>query len=127
MPAIPEGVKVVHNSPAREKMSDVLEEFVQPLEDPADTEESYMKLLTLGMLAWNAALQPEDQRQAFIDRMIAVALPGAPQRDRATVRQVVDMLIQRKQQLFPNNRRVIISFSLTDRGDDFHLSVVSTL
>ena len=36
-PAIPPGHKVVYEPAGREKMSDVLEDFVEPYEDMADT------------------------------------------------------------------------------------------
>ena len=41
------------------KMSDVLEEFVEPYLEFAETEEAYRKLLSVAVVAWNVALFPE--------------------------------------------------------------------
>jgi hypothetical protein len=43
------------------------------------------------------------------------------------LKEIVGALIARKQSLFPDNTRKIISFELTDAGSSFHLTVASTL
>jgi hypothetical protein len=40
---------------------------------------------------------------------------------------LVEALVRRKEELFAANRRALVSFELTDRGDDYHLTVASTL
>jgi hypothetical protein len=85
------------------------------------------KLLNLGTLAWNAALLPEDQRRARIDGTLAAGLSRASEADRAHARELVEALVRRKEELFAANRRAIVSFELADRGDDYHLTVASTL
>ena len=81
-PAIPPGTQVLYEPAGREKMSEVLEDFVEPYRDLADTDDAFRKLLNLGMLAWNAALMPEDQRRAMIDEMLAAGLSRSPRRIR---------------------------------------------
>lgn len=61
--AIPPGIKVVYEPAGHEKMSDVLDDFIEPYSDVADTEDAYRKLLMLGQMAWNTALLPDDERQ----------------------------------------------------------------
>jgi hypothetical protein len=126
-PAIPPGSKVVFSPPGREKMSDVLEDFVEPYRDLADTEDAFRKLLNLGMLAWNAALLPGGERRAMIDETLGAALSRASAPDRAQARVFVEEMVRRKLEHFPGNRRAIISFELTDTGTGFHLAVASTL
>jgi hypothetical protein len=126
-PAIPPGSRVVYEPEGREKMSAVLEDFVEPFRDMAESHEEFNKLLGLGMLAWNAALLPEDKRRAMVADMLAAGFSRAPAADRAAARQLIDALIRRKEEHFATNRRAIISFQLVDRGDDFHLSVAATL
>ncbi len=126
-PAIPPGSRVVYEPAGREKMSAVLEDFVEPYRELVDIEHGFRNLLNLGMLAWNAALLPEGERQAMIDEMIAAGFTGASRVDRAGARELVEALVRRKQEHFAANRRVIISFELTNRGDDYHLSIASTL
>jgi hypothetical protein len=126
-PAIPPGTRVVYEPAGREKMSEVLEDFIEPYRDSADTEDAFRKLLSMALVAWNAALLPEGERRAMIDEMIAAGLPRAAEADRAQARGLIEAMVRRKEQHFAANRRAIISFELTDRGDDYHLSVASTL
>jgi hypothetical protein len=109
---------VVYEAAGREKMSEVLEDFVEPYRELADTQDALRKLLNLGMLAWNAALLPEDQRQAIIDEILAAGLSRASEAERAQARELVEALVRRKEELFAANRRAIVSFELTHRGDD---------
>ena len=126
-PAIPPGSRVVYEPTGREKMSEVLDDFIEPYQEVADDEDSYRKLLNLGVLAWNAALLPEDQRRTAIDETLREGLPGSSKEYRAQAKALIEMLVQRKQERFAANQRVIISFELTDTGDGFHLTVASTL
>jgi hypothetical protein len=126
-PAVPPGTRVVYSPAGREKMSEVLEDFIEPYKDSAPTEDKMRNLLTLGILAWNAALMPEPKRQAFIDEMIEAGFTRANAADRALARDLVEIMVRRKLEHFAANRRAIVSFELTDRGYDFHLSVASTL
>ncbi len=126
-PAIPPGTRVVYEPAWREKMSEVLEDFIEPYRVSARTQDELRKLLSLATVAWNAALLPEGQRRAMIDEMVEAGLPRAAETDRAQAREIIEMLVRRKEEHFTANRRAIISFELTDTGDDYHLSVASTL
>jgi hypothetical protein len=126
-PAVPPGSKVVYEPAGREKMSEVLDDFIEPYSDLADTEDAYRKLLSLGVLAWNAALLPEDQRQAMIDKTLEAGLTRASGANRAQAREFIEMLVRRKQEHFAGNQRAIISFTLSNTADGYHLSVASTL
>jgi hypothetical protein len=126
-PAIPAGSRVVYNPAGRESMSDVLEAFVEPYRDMAETEDAFRKLLTLALVAWNAALLTEDRRQAMIEETLEAGFSKAPAADRALAMEFVKTMVRRKEEHFPANRRAIVSFKLTDTGDDWHLTVASTL
>ena len=127
VPSFPPGTKVLYEPAGHEKMSEVLEDFIEPFQDLADNEDAYRKLLSLAMVAWNAALLPEDRQRAMIDKMIEVGLAKASRSDRIHTRKLVEIMVQRKQSLFVSNKRMIISFELTDTGSGYNLSVMSTL
>jgi len=104
-----------------EKMSDVLEAFVEPYMEMATDERGYRNLLNLGMAAWNAALLLEETRIATLDDLFRKhEVSGAS-------RALMQELIDRKKAYFSTNRRSIIGFVLTDTGDGYYLNVVSTL
>ena len=108
-------------------MSDVLEDFVDPYWDMADDADALRKLLSLAVLAWDAALLPEPKRQAMIDDTLGAGFSRASEADRAQAREFVELMVKRKLEHFPDNRRAIISFTLTDTGTGYHLSVASSL
>ena len=44
-------------------MSDVLKDFIEPYKDMVDSDEAQRKLLTMAVLAWNAASSPTTGRR----------------------------------------------------------------
>lgn len=104
------------------KMSDVLEEFVKPYGQFAETKEAYRKLLTAAIVAWNVMLFPEKDRSSRLDELLAT-LPESVRKDG---RQIIEELMMRKERFFSQYRRMIIDFEVEDTGGDWHLSVMST-
>jgi hypothetical protein len=113
--------------PGVEKMSDVLEDFIEPYLDSIEGDDAYRKLLTLAALAWNAALLPEGRQEAMIDDVLSKGLPPGSDELAAGLRSIVEGMVERKKAHFSSNRRAIISFELTDLGDQYHLTVASIL
>lgn len=126
-PVPPHTPRIVSQPAGREKMSEVLEEFVHPYLDLTDNADDYRKLLLMAVLAWNAALMPEEKRRGMIDDTLSAGLPQATDADRAAARALIEEMVRRKQDHFPANRRNIISFQVTDTGDGYHLLVASTV
>ena len=108
------------------KMSDMLEDFVEPYRDTADTKDAYQKLLTLGMMAWNAALLPAKEQQNMLQQLLD-RLPHTSAEDKKVLTVFLRELIERKLKYFSQNRRAILSIDLQDTGDGYYLSVASTL
>ena len=115
-------------SPSGEvKMSEVLEDFVEPYLESTETKESMRRLLTLGTIAWNLALSPESERQGVIDRVFNDDLLGGDKKLKAEIQGLIEELITRKNRYFSENRRMIVDFELKELGNDYHISVASTL
>jgi len=111
--------------PGLEKMSDVLENFVDPYIDMVTDARSFRSLLNLGVAAWNAALLPVDRRMALIDDALSARkVSGAEQE---FIQAIIQNLIVRKLAHFSANRRAILGFDLKDTGDGYYLRVVSSV
>ena len=106
------------------RMSEVLEAFVEPYLDDAETDDAFRKLFTLAAAAWNAALLPQAQQQTMVDDLIG-SQTGLSRRDKKDLRSMLDALIARKKAHFADYRRAIVEFNLTETGGRFHLSVAS--
>jgi len=102
-------------------MSEVLEEFVEPYEQFAETKEAYRKLLTTALVAWNVMLFPEKYRQSKLDDLLATL----PDNVREEGRQVVEELMVRKERFFSQYKRMIVDYEVADVGNKWHLSVMS--
>jgi hypothetical protein len=109
-----------------EKMSEVLEEFVEPFRSPAETEtlEDFHKLIGIACAAWNLSFIAEGRRAEMIDSALTSL---ARVDDRALIRELVEIMVDRKETLFANNRRFIFNFAVEDTGNGFHLVVASSL
>jgi hypothetical protein len=122
------GEGIGFDAPGGIKMSDVLGEFVVPFRDLVDGLDAYRRLLTLGVLAWNAALGSESRQQEIVDEFIGEALGTESQEVQASCREIVDRLVERKRANFAQYRRPILDFVLEDLGGGkCHLSVISQL
>jgi hypothetical protein len=118
-----EDARVVVSPPGERKMSEVLLEFVEPYSGQWRTEEEFKKLLTVAVIAWNAALHSGSQRDEFIQDMVRAVPPEV----RPDMRAIIEEMIQRKVSRFASNKRMIIDYRLTTTQAGPHLSVISTL
>ena len=123
----PLGPSYRFDAPGGVKMSEVLEEFVEPLADEVEGLEGYRRLLCLGQIAWNAALRGEPERGAMVMELLSTALPEASAETLSFGRSVVERLIARKELHFAHLQRPILGFEVFDTGDGWHLNVMSAL
>ncbi|MEO6808181.1 MAG: hypothetical protein ABI353_03600 [Isosphaeraceae bacterium] len=123
---IPPGDIGIYEPDGVEKMSKVLQVFMEPYWGLAESEDAARSLLALAAAAWNATLLPEDQRNAMLDEILRTGFARSSAKDRVAAREFIETMIRRKEELFASNRRMIASFKLTNLGDQYHLSVASS-
>ncbi len=106
-----------------EKMSEVILDFLAPYLEQTTSAADFEKVVTVGIIAWNAAVASGKAREKLIEGVLEASVPSA----RPATRAILEELIERKEALFADNKRMIVDFELTEtpsgRG---HLSVVST-
>lgn len=114
---------VVGSAPDGLKMSEVLEAFVAPYRESIDTtRESFTKLLSLAIGAWNVTLLPEKERESEFHQLLG----ALPEEVREDGREIIEQMMERKRRLFSGYRRSILDFEVADTGTGWHLSVIST-
>jgi hypothetical protein len=104
------------------KMSEVLKAFIQPYMDFADTEESFKKLVTIAVVAWNISLLPRSEQVKSVNDLLKSLPPDV----RADTKSILRELMRRKKKYFAEFRRMIIEFEVVDTKNGFHLTVIST-
>ncbi len=118
-----QGREVIAATTGEEKMSAILLRFIEPYRGMVEGYDGMRRLVTLAVAAWNAAIFDPIGRREFLEQ-IESALPKdeAVRRD---FRETIDGMIQRKQRYFGNYQRIVVSYKVTNRKHDYHLSVAS--
>jgi hypothetical protein len=80
----------------------------------------------LAIIAWNAALLEETERQSLITQSTEAILATAGEKWKKDLQDIVAMFIERKQRYFANNRRYILNYHLSETKPGYHLAVIST-
>jgi len=107
------------------KMSEVLEEFVEPYLSLTDTDNGQRVLLHLAAAAWNAALLPAGEREAMIDAFVDKTSDIFPKGGQKEIRKLLLAMVERKLALFDDNKRFIVSIDMTGNEKGGYLSVAS--
>jgi hypothetical protein len=103
------------------RISEALRQLVEPYRHEADSLDSFKTLVALGALAWNFALLPEAERDQYL--MDGMRKLDAP--DLEMLQSLLEALMRRKQQLFPHDRRMIVSSEVTLTPAGYHITVAS--
>ncbi|WP_017293934.1 hypothetical protein [Geminocystis herdmanii] len=107
------------------KMSKVLEKFMSPYLYLTNDLSSKTKLFTIGVVAWNASLYPEEEREDITDLLFSQEVIGDDVNIKQELTDIVQQLIDRKLTYFPEDKRLIIDFDLQKFGDSDRLFVTS--
>src|SRR5262245_41224919 len=124
-PALPSqlgGVPVVVTPGGAEKMSEVLMRFVEPYSQYWQTEDQLRRVLSVALVAWNAAVASGSDRDALIQS----SLEAVPADVREDMRAIIAEMMQRKEAQFASNKRLIVDYQLTMTPTGPHVSVIST-
>ncbi|MDJ0702489.1 MAG: hypothetical protein QNJ46_04335 [Leptolyngbyaceae cyanobacterium MO_188.B28] len=120
-------IKLVDTPPGTAKMSKLLEEFIAPHLPLIETKDALEKLVAMGIVAWNIALEPESKHRQMIENVFTDKVFEEEPELKATGEDILWKLIERKKQYFSKWTQRILEYELLDNGNDkFSLSVVST-
>lgn len=119
--------KMVANPEGEVKMSEVLEAFIAPYTEFVHNQSQQEKLVGLATTAWNLAIMPEEQQQTMMESLMTESLKDMDHLAQQDFRELLTELIERKQTYFADNKRMIIEWQVQDLGNQWHLSVASTL
>ena len=108
---------------APDKMSEVLLEFADPALDVSTGRHSWNSAITLAVLAWNVSLLPESKQQQVLETKLGPLMALYRDSDQSTVRQIIEMLIQRRLREYPGTHGFIVGFELDESQDPPSLSV----
>jgi len=109
------------------RMSEVLEEFAMPFLGSVETLEECERVFSVAVLAWNVALFPEDEQGKTYEAIIDEVMAESKLEDKEFLKNMVSLLIARKNSRFAEYNRFIIDLDITSTPTGFNLKVASTL
>ncbi len=110
----------------KEKMSEVLLDFAEPLLDEAKSDKEKRTAIAISTLIWNASLLPEREQTEAIEKACYDLAPSKNATDVAIFMHITDMLLERKKKYFPSIDRMIVDYQISETQGSLHLDVVST-
>jgi hypothetical protein len=116
--------KVIVSPPGTEKMSEVILRFAEPLQDEYGVVPPNM--IRLAILVWNASFLPEDTQKQAIKNIVEI-VPVTEREARREMILAISMLLERKENYFSDNKRVIMDYHITESAHRLNLDVVSTV
>jgi hypothetical protein len=111
-----------------EKMSGVLLEYAEPLTKPLPVHEdgAFRKSIGIAIMCWNAALSSKRRREEALNQFVSKTarddtLPAAE------LLVILNFMVDRKHQLFGDNKRWILNYQVKSTKKEREILVVSTL
>ncbi len=116
------GARLTTTPPEDEMMSQVLLDFVEPYLPLATNRKKAERLFALALAAWNAALLPAKTANLLINSVLGLAGPE----NEHDVRLLMNDLMTRKKQHFPDCNRFMLNFDVQRERDGFSVTVMAT-
>jgi hypothetical protein len=112
-----------HDGP--NKLSQAITTLISPYKDMGSTYQSFSTLIAIACMAWNAALIDEPERGEMVKQVVGVFKDKTDAKGLLEFSQFSYELIERKLLLFPDDRRFVYKFDVTETKDNFFVSVLS--
>ena len=114
-------------SPKR-RMSEMISEMATPFISGGKTPEEKHHRLTAACSAWNMACGSPEIRQQQFERYVEGYRqynPATSPSDLTSIRRVMESLMERKLEMFPEDKRQIVSARIVMVGKDYRIEVES--
>lgn len=112
---------LVAPSPDGIKMSEVMQDFIEPYLGDDITKDTLTKVMSVAVVAWNAAMVPEQERKELFAG-IAKAFPAHMVEEGL---DVLEHMLDRKRRLFFDCTRFVYSYEIVEKKNSYQLLVAS--
>jgi hypothetical protein len=112
----------------KRKMSEMTSEIAAPFISEGKTPEEKHHRLTAACSAWNMACGSPEVRRQQLEQYVEgyrQNTPATSPSDLANIRKVMKSLMERKLELFPDDKRQIVSAKIVMVGKDYRIEVAS--
>jgi hypothetical protein len=119
--------RVVPTPPGEAKLSGALLDLVAPFVPYANTLNAFKALVGMGVAAWNLPLLKGQERQSFLSQVIQPILASGGQEGQTEAEDMFNTLVKRKKRYFAHDKRVIVSYHVSEDRDGFRVAVATKL
>ncbi|MCI5122275.1 MAG: hypothetical protein D3908_14025 [Candidatus Electrothrix sp. AUS4] len=119
------GKKVAVNPKGTVRMSDVIENFAEPLLTDCRSDDDIKKVIQFAVVVWNLTMFPEDEQDKRIQEFAETLCPPGNTDQINETKIFINSLIKRKKELFPHIQRIVVDYQLSGSGSNFRLGIVS--
>ena len=113
------------NLPRREKISACLIELIRPYLPEEASIHAWQAGIAMAATAWNLTALPGSVRDGEIERLLQQEAEALE--DPLFMEDLLQLLITRKLQLYPDDPRMVLSWDVRKAGSRVHVTAVSTL
>jgi hypothetical protein len=113
-------LKMVTTSDNMVKISTALKDLIEPYEVHGFFCEAMNQLLQIGVLAWNLSITPAKGKKAMRKKVMAFMVDIVTAKGVDKAADFLDTLLQRKEELFPDDKRFIMDFQLEYTAKGFY-------
>ena len=109
-------------------MSEMISEMAAPFISQGKTPEEKQSRLTAACSAWNMACGSPEMRRQQLEQYVEGYRqnnPAASASDLASIRKVMESLMERKLEMFPDDKRQIVSAQVVMVGKDYRIEVAA--
>ncbi len=104
---------------ASSDLANVIVAFAQPMLEQCETYGKREEAVSWAILAWNLSLEkPAEQK-----RLRAEVVAQIPESGREQMDALLEYLLQRKQELYADNRFYILDYTLTPHGEGMRIEM----
>ena len=107
------------------KLSEVILEYAEPLTNVAEGIEVEERAIRMSVTLWNASLLPKQKALEVMEPALDDMAKG-DQLLKSEFHMMFELMYNRKQSLFSNDKRFIVDYSLEENDEGFYLQVAST-
>ena len=113
------------NPPNELKISDAIKLILEPYLSSVKTLEDYRNFVSLACTAWNLSLGPQEEWVEEIGLLVS-QMPDMDDKTREAMMRTILSLAIRKHQLYPDNKRSIMDFRVTQTGRNYQIAIASS-
>ena len=117
-------IDVRTNLPREQKISNALHVLVSSEVPAGSSLAVYQTAISYIAAAWNISLLPAAQQSNAVRQLVA-SVPGLNEAKRRDVIHDLNRLIAKKQDLFPDDRRTVVSWDARLQEDHLHISAAA--